>query len=110
MSEPVRKQRDPDKEPWPYPPGYILAPRNPIVLTVIASILTACALGLFGWILVLVFGPTGPHLTGALVVFGLMFVAATLFMLRIGIIRLRWQRAYFQRHGVLPVFIGSKPK
>jgi hypothetical protein len=110
MSETVRRQRNPDKEPWPYPPGYILAPRNPTVLTVIGSVLFACSLGLFGWILYLVFAPSGPHLTGTLVFCGLLFVGAGAFTLRIGIIRLRWQRSYLARHGVLPVLIGSKPK
>jgi hypothetical protein len=108
------KRIDSDKEPFPYPKGYILAPRNPVILTTIGALFLAASIIFYVWVIMLATGAiviyTAPGEgvnAGTVLVTTLLPIAGAV-ALWIGVFRLRWQRAYLRRHGVLPVLIGSK--
>jgi hypothetical protein len=103
-------KKDPDIEPFPYPSGYILAPRNPIVLITICAFVLLFALGLFGYAINVVVAPSENPQPGVIIALAVLAPLAGGAALWIGIIRLRWQRSYIRRHGVKPVYIGQRQK
>ncbi len=105
--------RNPDDEPWAYPPNYILALRNPKALTAFGVFFPLAGLAftalVVSWVVDKV--PSGPGagpLSPAFILFAALLPAVGVFVLWVGVIRLRWQRSYFRRHGVMPSLIGSK--
>jgi membrane associated rhomboid family serine protease len=102
--------KNPDVEPFPYPPSYQLAVRNPTALTVIGAVILLFALGFFGYVVYLVVAPSETPLAGGFIALAALGPIAGGVVLWIGIVRLRWQRSYLRRHGVMPVFIGQRQK
>ena len=98
--------KDPDVEPFAYPPNYQPAIRNPTVLTVVGAILELIGIVFVGIVIGLVVAPSST-LSWAFILLALLMPLGFGVVLWIGIVRLRWQRAYFRRHGVLPVLIGQ---
>lgn len=102
-------RKDPDVEPFAYPPNYQLAIRNPTALTVVGAIVELIGIAFVGMVIGLVAAPSST-LSLAFILLALLMPLGFGVVLWIGIVRLRWQRSYFRRHGVLPVLIGQRSR
>jgi hypothetical protein len=102
-------RKDPDIEPFAYPPNYQPAIRNPTALTILGAVLTLVGLAFVGLVIGLVVAPSST-LSWAFILLSLLMPIGFGVILSIGIVRLRWQRAYFRRHGVMPVLIGQRAR
>ena len=100
-------RKDPDVEPFAYPPNYQPAIRNPTALTILAAVLVLVGIAFVGVVVGLVVAPSST-VSGAFILLAVLVPLGFGVVLWIGIVRLRWQRAYFRRHGVLPVLIGQR--
>jgi hypothetical protein len=102
-----RAKKDPDEEPFAFPSGYITAIRNPTALTIVGALLLFAGLAFVGIVIRLVVDPIGKPLSDGFVALAALLPIAFGFVLWTRIVRLRWQRAYFRRHGHMPVLIGQ---
>lgn len=100
----------PDIDPFPYPASYRWAAvRNPTALTIVGALFLVGWLVGYGYGLTFLGAPAGPQrLSPMAAVVGAGIPIPGAIVSWIGIVRLRWQRAYFHRHGVLPVLIGQR--
>jgi hypothetical protein len=76
-------------------------------LTIVGALLLVAGLAFVGIVIRLVVDPIGRPLSGGFIALAALLPIAFGFVLWTGIVRLRWQRAYFRRHGHLPVLIGQ---
>lgn len=104
---------DPDVEPFAYPPSYKVALRNPTALTIFGAVFLVAGLIFFGTVTTWVVDkvpsqPGGAPLSPAILFAAGLIPLAFIIITWMGLVRLRWQKAYFKRHGVMPLLIGSK--
>jgi hypothetical protein len=101
--------RNPDAEPFPYPPNSPYRLRSPLGLTIVGGILTLGSIVFLIAMIGLALQPRYSADAGVIITMCCLLVAGTALTLWIGIVRLRWQRGYLRKHGVLPVMSGQRP-